>query len=246
VELLYPERRSTSPDDLTSRLRLGDQASLQRPYVAVNMVSTLDGRATLDWRTKGLSTETDRQLFHHLRTQVDAVMIGAGTARVERYGPLTKSDELLAKRTRDGLRPDPLAVVVSASLNLPSDLPLLQAEGQRVVVVTASEQELPPVPASVEYLRTGGDLPLALARLRDEHGVRSVLCEGGPTLNAYMLAADLVDELWLTLNPKLVGGASALTIVAGRELVDPAELDLSSLATADGELFTRWRVRRSR
>ena len=58
------------------------------------MVSSLDGKATLDWRTKGLSTEIDRRLFHHLRTQADAVMVGAGTVREERYGRMTKNDEL--------------------------------------------------------------------------------------------------------------------------------------------------------
>jgi 2,5-diamino-6-(ribosylamino)-4(3H)-pyrimidinone 5'-phosphate reductase len=71
-----------------------------------------------------------------------------------------------------------------------------------------------------------------------------VLCEGGPTLNSFLLAAGLVDELFLTLNPKLLGGASAITIVAGRELVEPAELELVSLAEAAGELFTRWRIKR--
>lgn len=246
MDLLYPERRATSPHELASNLRLGDRAPAQRPYLGINMVSALDGKATLDWRTKGLSTETDRQLFHHLRTQADAVMVGAGTVRTERYGALTKTDELRARREREGLAPDPLAVVVSARLDLPSDLPLLQAEGQRIVVVTASDEELPPVPATVEYLRTGTDMQLALARLRADHGIRSVLCEGGPTLNAHLLAAGCVDELWLTLHPKLIAGEAALTIVAGRPLVEPAELELASVAMGDGDLFTRWRVTRPR
>ena len=68
------------------------------------MVSSLDGKATLDWRTKGLSTEVDRRLFHHLRTQADAVMVGAGTAREERYGRMTKNDELREKRVARGAR----------------------------------------------------------------------------------------------------------------------------------------------
>ena len=73
--------------------------------------------------------------------------------------------------------------------------------------------------------------------------MRSILCEGGPTLNSFLFAADLVDELFLTLLPK-VGGAAALTIVAGRELVEPAQLELVSLAEGGGNLFTRWRVKR--
>jgi 2,5-diamino-6-(ribosylamino)-4(3H)-pyrimidinone 5'-phosphate reductase len=75
--------------------------------------------------------------------------------------------------------------------------------------------------------------------------VKSVLCEGGPTLNSFLFAADLVDELFLTMSPKVVGGAAALTIVAGRELVEPVEPDLVSVAEADSELFTRWRFRAS-
>ena len=88
-------------------------------------------------------------------------------------------------------------------------------------------------------------MPRLLAYLHEEHAVRSVLCEGGPTLNSHLFAANLVDELFLTLNPKVLGGASALTIVAGRELVEPAEPELVSVAEAGGELYTRWRFRAS-
>jgi riboflavin-specific deaminase-like protein len=240
---LYPERGTTTPEEVTAGMRLGELAPPGRPYLVVNMVSSLDGKATMEWRTRGLSTEVDRQLFHGLRTQVDAVMVGAGTARVERYGRVTKSDELRERRRREGLEPDPLAVVISARLNLPADLPLLQEPEQRVVIATGSDAEILGVQAQVEYLRTGDDLPLLCSTLRERYGVRSVLCEGGPTLNSHLLAAGLVDELFLTLNPKLLGGAAALTIVAGRELVEPAELELASLLEADSELFTRWRIR---
>jgi riboflavin-specific deaminase-like protein len=244
VLLLYPERRDTSPELLASGLRLGERAPPERPYLILNMVSTLDGKATIEWRTKGLSTELDRRLFHQLRTQVDAVMVGAGTARSERYGRIAKSDELREKRASEGLAREPLAIVASAGLNLPPDLPLLQEPEQEVVIATASDSELPGTAARIEYLRTGDDLPLLMARLRDERGVRSILCEGGPTLNSYLLAAGLVDELFLTLNSKLSGGAAALTIVAGRDLVEPAELELVSVAEGGGDLFTRWRISR--
>ena len=243
MQLLYPECRPTSPQELASGLRLGDKAPSDRPYLIVNMVSSLDGKATIEWRTKGLSTELDRELFHRQRTQVDAVMVGAGTVRAERYGRMTKNEELRAARTDDGLAPDPVAVVVSARLDLPADLPLLNEPEQRVVIATHSDATLPELGDQVVYERTGEDLQLLMARLREEHGVRSVLCEGGPTLNSYLLSAGLVDELWLTLNPKLAGGAAALTIVAGRELVEPLELEPISVAEAEGDLFTRWRVR---
>ena len=239
---LYPERRDTSPETFASGLRLGERAPAGRPYLALNMVSTLDGKATIEWRTRGLSTELDRRLFHQLRTQVDAVMVGAGTTRVERYGRIVKTDELRERRVSEGLAPDALAVIVSARLDLPADLPLLQEPEQEVVIATGSDAVLQGTAARIEYLRTGDDLPLLMARLRDERGVRSILCEGGPTLNSHLLAAGLVDELFLTLNAKLTGGAAALTIVAGRDLVEPAELDLVSVAEGGADLFTRWRI----
>jgi riboflavin-specific deaminase-like protein len=244
MQLLYPDCRPTSPAELASGLRLGDRAPADRPYLVLNMVSSLDGKATIDWRTKGLSTDLDRELFHRLRTQADAIMVGAGTVRAERYGRMAKSDELRAAREAEGLAPDPLAVIVSARLDLQHDLPILNAPEQRVLIATHSDAELPDTPAEVIYERTGEDLQLLMGLLREQHGVRSVVCEGGPTLNSYLFAAGLVDELWLTLNPKVAGGAAAFTIVAGRELVDLAELEPVSIAEGGGDLFTRWRVRR--
>jgi len=241
VQLIHPERRQTSPEELASRLDLRALAPPGRPYLGINMVSSLDGKATLDWRTKGLSSDADRLLFHHLRTQADAVMVGAGTAREERYGRMTKNDELRQKRVNEGRVADALAVVVSGRLGLPPDLPLLNDPEQRVVIATASDEEIAGVTGDVEYARTGDDLPKLLAYLHEEHGVRSVLCEGGPTLNSHLFAAGVVDELFLTFNPKVLGGASALTIVAGRELVEPAEPQLVTVAEHDGELYTRWR-----
>jgi riboflavin-specific deaminase-like protein len=242
VRLLHPELRDTTPEDLASGLRLGERALAERPYLALNMVSSLDGKATIDWRTRGLSSEIDRRLFHQLRTQVDAVMVGAGTVRVERYGRIMKSEELRDRRRAEGLEPDPLAVIVSARLDLPADLPLLNEPDQRVLIATGSDATLPELGAHVEYLRVGDDLPVLMARLREDYGVHSVLCEGGPTLNSHLLAAALVDELFLTLHPVLTGGAAALTIVAGRTLVAPTELSLESVSEGDGDLFTRWRI----
>jgi riboflavin-specific deaminase-like protein len=244
VQLIHPERGPTSPEELASGMRLAELAPPGRPWLGLNMVSSLDGKATIEWRTKGLSSELDRRLFHHLRTQADAVMVGAGTLRAERYGRMTKSEELRDKRVAEGLASDPLAVIVSGRLDLPADLPILNEPEQRVVIATGSDATLSGLGAQVEYARVGDDLPRLMAYLRETHGVRSVLCEGGPTLNSYLFAAGLVDELFLSLSPKVAGGAAALTIVAGRELVEPTELELVSVAEGGGDLFTRWRLRR--
>jgi riboflavin-specific deaminase-like protein len=241
---LYPRPGEVTAEELVAQLDLGSRAPAERPYVVVNMVSTLDGRAALEGNTRGLGGEQDRNLFHLLRTAGDALLVGAGTARIERYAEAVKNPELRALRERQGLAPDLPTVIVSGRLLLPSDLPLLQAEGAPVIVATAADHELEGVKADVAYERTGDDLQLLLARLRSEHGFRSLVCEGGPTLLSHLLAANLVDELFLSIAPKLSGGGDEPTIATGPELPEPASAHPLWICESDGELFTRWRIGR--
>ena len=231
------------PRSAVARLDLGSRAPAARPYVVLNMVTSLDGKAAAGGQTRTLSSDADRLVFHGLRTQADAILVGAGTVRIERYGKAIKSEELRARREAEGLEPDPLVVIVSGRLDLPPDLPILGEPEARVVIATGAEHELEGVAAQVTYLRTGDDLALMLAQLREQHGVRSVLCEGGPTLNSFLLAAGVVDELFLTLSPQIVGGAAGLTIVGGRELLEPTRAELVWLYEGGGDLFQRWRLR---
>ena len=240
---LLPAPGELTADELVQALHFGELAPAGRPYLAVNMVATVDGRASVLGRTAPLSSVPDRQLFHALRTRVDAVMVGAGTLRTERYGRLVRDAARREQRRAAGLAPDPLAIVVSGSMRLPADVPLLQDRDSRVVVVTASDGVIEGCAAQVEYLRSSPvDLAAALARLRGDHGVRSILCEGGPHLNASLLAAGLIDELFLTTVPKLAGGAGALTIVADAPLREPLALELVWLLESAGELFARYAV----
>jgi riboflavin-specific deaminase-like protein len=246
---LLPDPEELTPEEATTSLRLGELAPPDRPYLVLNMVSTLDGRIAIGGRSGPIGDEADRELFHGLRTQADAVMVGAGTIRTERYGRIVRKPERRERRVAEGLEADPLAIVVSARLALPPDLPLLQDEHSTVAVLTASEDELPPSPARVEYLRgpSGVELELRplLERLRKEHDVRSILCEGGPSLNESLIQEGLVDELFLSLAPKLAGGP-ALTILGGPPLEEPLTLSLVSLLEHDGHLFARYRMARCR
>jgi riboflavin-specific deaminase-like protein len=243
---IHPEPVAIEPEDAISGLGWAELAPAERPYLALNMVATADGKAAVEGRTRAISSETDRAIFHNLRTQADAIMVGAGTVRSERYGPMVKSDELRAKREREGVPSDPLAVIVSGRLHIPVDVPLLQDPASRVVVLTQSKDDLSGHQAKVEYLRSEAgpfDLRPLMARLRDEYGVRSLLCEGGPTLNASLLPYRLVDELFLTVAPSLAGGADALTIVAGAPLPQLVDLELIWALEDGSELYLRYRVR---
>jgi riboflavin biosynthesis pyrimidine reductase len=195
-----------------------------RPFVLVNMIATADGRATIAGRTAPIANRADYELFHALRTRVDAVMVGAETVRVESYGPM-----------------EPAAVLVSRSVQVPSDVGLLRATDNRVVVLTPSpDRTLDACAAQVEYLRD--DVVGGTRRLRTELGIRSVLCEGGPQLLGDLLGARLVDELHLVIAPKIAGGAGPKTIVTGPALDPPADLRLLSLHESGGYLFLRYRV----
>ena len=239
---LLPSDAELTAEQLVAELRPWEHATAQRPHVAVNMVHTSDGRATVDGRTAPISSLADRQLFHALRTRVDAIMVGAGTLRVERYGRMVRDAERREQRRLAGLQPDPLAIVISGSLELSADLPLLQDPDSRVVIVTAAEGSIDGVVADVQYMRfpDGVDLGAALARLRGDNRVRCILCEGGPRLNASLVAGGLIDELFLTTFPQIAGGAGALTIMDDALLGAPVALSLLSLCESAGELFARY------
>jgi riboflavin biosynthesis pyrimidine reductase len=210
-----------------------------RPHVALNMISSLDGRATLAGRTAALGNPGDRQLFHALRARADAVMAGAQTMRIERYGPIVRDPDLLAQRAARGLEPQPLAVTVSRSLRLDPDLPILADPESHLVVLTPSTGRLAPCAAHVSYLR-GPDLGPLFTRLRDELGVGSLVTEGGPTLNAELLRSGLIDEVFLSTAPLLLGGPDPLTIVAGPAMA--TRLDLVGLLEHESHLYARYRV----
>jgi riboflavin biosynthesis pyrimidine reductase len=218
VELrrLFPDQAVTTVADAAGGLDFGARAPAERPFIALNMVSSADGKATLQGKTAPMSATADRELFHRLRAQADGILVGAGTVRVERYGRVTKTPELQAVRAAAGVRPEALAVIVSRSGDLPPELGVM--EGARVIADVAE-----------------------LGALRNE-GIRSLLCEGGPTLNASLFAAGLVDELFLTIAPAVAGAGEGLTIVEGGPLPDTVGLELLTVHEAGGHLFLRYRV----
>jgi riboflavin-specific deaminase-like protein len=246
---LLPQPGTVTAIEALEGLSLADSAPDHRPYLVLNMVATADGAAAVAHRTAPISNPADRQLFHELRAHVDAVMVGAGTVCTERYGRLVRDPQRRARRVVRGLAPDPLAIVVSRRLTVTADLPLLADPHSRVVVLTASAAELAGCAADVSYLRSPPgeevNLPALLTRLRIEHNVRSVLCEGGPHLNASLLPAGLVDELFLSIAPALAGSAGSLSIVDRAPLAEPVGLELEWLLEAQGQLFARYTLQHS-
>jgi riboflavin biosynthesis pyrimidine reductase len=224
IRRLHPEPGIvTLPDDVAD-LGLAARAPAHRPYVILNMVSSADGRASVQGGSTLLSNPADRQLFHALRGQADAVLAGTSTLRAEGYRRLVRQPERRDARVARGLPPDPLAVVLSRSGDL-DGIGILQDPAQPSAVFAGADAD----PAG------------AFARLRAEHDVRLLLCEGGPALNGALFAAGLVDELFLSFAPVLAAGDGPTTVTG--PALDPAlPMGLIWTLEHDGCLFLRYRI----
>jgi riboflavin-specific deaminase-like protein len=241
---LLPDPAETSVAEQVAQLDLVGSAHEDRPYLVTNFALTLDGRATIAGRSGAIGSGIDTEMLVGLRTRADAVMIGAGTMRAERYGRVIHDQAVREGRDREGLPHDPLMVIVSGRLDLPWDAPLFVEGSGRVLIATASEAEPPECETPIRVLRQpdGIDFAALLSHLRTERGVRGLLCEGGPRLHAQLLEADLVDELFVTRAPKLGGGEGPGLVTGLAEAERP--LELAWLLEHEGELFARYRTRR--
>lgn len=219
-----------------------------RPWVLLDMVASLDGAVSVEGRSGGLSSPGDRAVFHGLRALADAVLVGAGTARAERYGPTRVPPEVVERRLAAGQAAQPELVVVSASLSFPDDQPFLAATGGRPVIATvaaADPARRAALAERVELVDVGDDAvdPVRLVAALGHRGHRVVLCEGGPTLNGTLAEHDLVDEICLSVSPLAVSGTAG-RIVHGPPLDPPHRFALERVLEEDAVLFLRY-VRRS-
>jgi riboflavin biosynthesis pyrimidine reductase len=227
--------------ELLATVRPHEHAPAGRPYVLANMIATADGRAALDGHTRALGGDADLEQLLELRALADAVLIGTGTVRAEGYDRLVRSAGRRQHRRAGGLAQDPTAVLISRRFEIPWDAGLFQALEQPVLIYTgAQDAHAPATPAPVEVVRL--DDPTLAAALTDlrHRGVRALLCEGGPTLLRALVAARLLDELFLTVAPLLTGDPAEPPILAGDRLLDPARLELRWALRAGSELFLRY------
>ncbi len=194
-----------------------------RPWVLSNFIASVDGATTVEGRSGGLAGAGDRAVFGALRELADIVLVGAGTARAERYG--------LPKRA--GLR----IALVTATGDLSGCEELLRS-GAAIVVTPEDGPDQDPAVTVVRAGRGQVDLPMALSQLA-ALGARVVLTEGGPRLHGQLVASGCVDELCITVAPLVMGGESAR--LAHGPLSGPTKLRLEHVLLDDeGYLYTRW------
>lgn len=241
---LLPEPGTVVVEEVVENALAELEPHPDRPYTLVNFVAGADGHATFDGRSAGLGDDGDRAIFHSLREHVDAVLAGTGTLRVERYGRVLGKVERRERRVQRGQRPEPIAVVVTRSGEVPDDIPLF-GEPEATIVAFSPTSVGEGRPAEVINVQIDpGELTLttAMRRLRTDFGVRTVLCEGGPTLFGGLLHEGLVDELFLTVAPKLVGGGHGPAVSSGPALPEPRPLTPIWLLEREGSLYLRYAV----
>jgi riboflavin-specific deaminase-like protein len=216
-----------------------------RPWVAIGMVSSVDGGAAVDGATESLGGAADRVAFRRLRDAADAILVGAGTVRDEHYGPPIATEGRRRDRVARGLSEVPRLVIVSGRLALDAGHRVFSRPDLRPLVATSGstpESDVRRLQSVADVIRVGErgvDVAELVASL-PSFGLGRILCEGGPTLNAALLEADLVDEVFLTLTPSLLGGV-APRIVGDRGRHPPRDLELVEAHEHDGELLLRYR-----
>ncbi|MEU5879417.1 pyrimidine reductase family protein [Spirillospora sp. NPDC047279] len=237
--------RRLSSDDAGSEVDLVEAYAYPegRTWLRANMISTLDGAAwSLEGRSGGLGNEADRRLFSLTRGMADVVIAGAGTARVEGYGPVDPGagwDEL-----RKGRTAVPPLAVVSRSLDLDLDGPLFTEADPRTILLTVADapaDRLVKARDRADVIIAGEHaVDFAEARRRlEERGHRRLVCEGGPHTLAQVVADGVLDELCLTLSPKLLSG-TASRVLNGTVLAAPAGMRLQQVLEDEGFLFLRY------
>jgi riboflavin biosynthesis pyrimidine reductase len=212
-----------------------------------NMISSADGAATFAGRAGGLGNPTDQRVLGLLRALADVVIAGAGTVTAEGYGPARARPEYQELRAAAGQLPAPVMAVVSNGLHLDFASRYFTEAPQPPIVVTCEDAPADRVLAAqlvADVIVAGARSvsPRAMIEALVARGYRRLLCEGGPTLLASVVADGVLDELCLTISPMLVGGPSR-RIVEGPPFDPAPRLRLAQLLQDDDDLlYARYEI----
>lgn len=243
--MLWPPRGDEITDAELERVYAYPE-DLDRPWVQVNFISSIDGAVTVGGKSGGLGNPADKKVFALNRTLADVVLVGASTALVEEYHGIKAGEVRAEQRARFGLSPVPPIAVVTATCSLLPTSPLLTDTSVPPIVLTTDsapvERRKALADAGADVVIAGDDelnLSVALRALGDR-GLRRVNCEGGPRLLGSLIADDLVDEMCLTVAPLLAGG-DAGRIAHGPLPPSARPFTLDSVLHFESALLLRYR-----
>lgn len=235
---LRGDEQELNAEQLVARLHLSAGGRPGLPRVVAIMIASLDGRATIDGSSTKLGHPEDRALLRGLRAAADCLLAGTQTIAAEGYARLLDPDQCAAREAA-GRPPHPIVATVSRSGVIPWGTPVFSEPGVRKQVYTAQAVAVPDDVTETAVEVIAGGLRPALEHLHAVRGVRSVACEGGPGLLRALLAADLVDDLLLTVAPLLVAGDGP-TSTTGEPLDGPPRMGLRQVLRADDHLFLHY------
>lgn len=224
-----------------------------RPYVLVNMVMSGDGKIVVEGTEQGLGSRADQALMGELRSHADAVLNGANTLRQSGSTPLPPTEEMRALREARGKPRSPLGCILTRSGDLPLDAEFFTSrefEGVVFIVDSAPAERRAAIERTgrrVVMVPDGEPVPRMLRALRNDFGVRVLLCEGGALLNGALIDSGAVDEYFVTVGARIVGGDGSLTPVRSDRapsLTSVRPLTLLSAVTnpETSEVYLRYRV----
>jgi riboflavin biosynthesis pyrimidine reductase len=193
----------------------------ERAFVRLNMIASADGASALAGLSSGLGNENDHAVFAALRAHADTILVGIGTAIAEQYGPPADPHQHI--------------YVIATRPNISANSALFES-GRATLVLPEGAAA---APEGVPELRAGAGSAVDLRRVTSELAGKVVIAEGGPTLAGRLAALGLIDELFLTVSPRIVSG-DATRVVHGPE-ADSAIWRLHhGFVDDDGFLFLRY------
>lgn len=247
IEPLGESGRPADPADLLAAEGIAPGAAFGRedgrPRVMGVMVASADGHAVVAGHAAGLSSPADRTLYRSLRTASEACLVGPSTLVIESYSTLLDPHQR-ERRESLGLASEPLLVTISRRLDPDlAALEIFNTPGRPVLVYTESEAQLPACSGDVELVRLAPGTLTPQACLEDlsARGITAVLCEGGPSLLGAMFGAGLVDDLFLTVSPQVLGG-DGIGVVEAPAFDPPVQMGLSTVGRAGDHLFLHYAV----
>lgn len=240
MDRLWPDPESDLDDDALLRTYAFPR---NRFWLRMNFISSIDGAATSDGRSGGLGDDADHRVFDLLRRPADAVLVGAATARAEGYAAMRLGDEAVAWRMARGMTAQPVFVLVTRRLALDPDSPIFTDAPVRPVIYTVADAPhgRRAALAQVADVVDAGDSEMDPLRVRRDlaaRGLMHVHAEGGPRLFGAFLAADAVDELCLTVAPKLLAGDAGR--IAHTKSPSVTSMRLGAVMLAGDELLLRY------
>lgn len=216
---------------------------MRKPYVILNAAMTLDGKIASRSKDSKISCKEDLDRVHRIRKEVDGIMIGINTALID-------DPRLTVHRIKGKIR-NPTRIVVDSRARIPLKSRIFSDEAETIIAVSekADEDKRERIRERASIIICGEEKVDLVCLMKElyKRGIRSILLEGGGTLNWGMLKDDLVDEIRVAISPRIVGGRDSVTLVEGEgyDLIEEGKaLKLKKYYPVGNDLVLKYEVKR--